>query len=65
MYSLSFKLNRKTLETSYFCFNRPILEYADVFLRKLTESDSLKMEKVQKRAGEIISGATKKVLHMM
>ena len=57
MYSLSFKLNRKTLETLYFSFIRPILEYADVLLTNLT--DSLKMEKVQKRAGKIVSGAIK------
>ena len=59
MYSLSFKLNRKTLETLYFSFIRPILEYADVLLTNLTENDSLKIEKVQKRAGKIVSGAIK------
>ena len=48
MYSLSFKLSKKTLETLYFSFIRPILEYADVLLTNLTENDSLKIEKVQK-----------------
>ena len=47
MYSLSFKLNRKTLETLYFSFIRPILEYANVLLTNLTESDTFKIEKVQ------------------
>ena len=59
MSSLSFKLNRKTLETLYFSVIRPILEYADVLLTNLTESDSLNMEKVQKRTGKIVSGAIK------
>ena len=57
--SFSFKLNRKTLQTLYFRLIRPILEYADVLLTNLTESDSLKMEKVKKRAGKIVSGAIK------
>ena len=59
MYSLSFELNTKTLETLYFSFIRPILEYVDVLLTNLTESDSLKMEKVQKRGGKIVSRAIK------
>ena len=59
MFSLSFKLNRKTLKTSYFSFIRPIKEYAYVLLTNLTEGDSLKMEKVQKRAGKIVSGGIK------
>ena len=46
-------------KTFYFSFIRPILEYADVLLTNLTESDSLKMEKVKKRAGKIVSGAIK------
>ena len=48
MYILSFKLNRKPLETSYFSFIGPILENGNVLSTNLTESDSLKIEKNKK-----------------
>lgn len=53
---LQFKLDRKTLETIYFSFVRPILEYADVVWGDCTQHDSDLLESVQKRATRIVSG---------
>jgi hypothetical protein len=53
---LQFKLDRKTLETIYFSFVRPKLEYASVVWSDCTQQDSDLLESVQKRAARIVSG---------
>lgn len=55
--SLSLKLSRRTLETLYKSYVRSILEYADVLFTNTTQDNIEKLNKVQKRAGKIVSGA--------
>jgi len=55
--SVSFTLNRRTLDTLYKSYVRSVLEYADIVLCNSTQDNLDKLNKVQKRAGKIVSGA--------
>ena len=55
--SHSFKLSRRALETMYFSFIRPILEYGDVLLTNCGSVNAKKLEKVQLQAARIVTGA--------
>ena len=59
MSRLMYKLDRKTLQTMYFSFVRPKLEYANIVWSNLNQTQSLQVELIQKRAGRIVSGAIK------
>ena len=66
MRRLKFRLNRKSLETIYFSFIRPLLEYADVIWDNCTYNEKLELDKIQSEAARIVSGATKLVsLHAL
>lgn len=54
---LRFKLDRKTLETIYIAFIRPILEYGDVVFDNCSAECKELLESLQKRSGKIITGA--------
>ncbi len=54
---LKYKLDRATLETMYFSFIRPTLEYASVVWMNCNKTESDLLESVQKRAARIVSGA--------
>ena len=55
MRKLKFTLDRKSLQTIYISFIRPLLEYADV----VWEANEL--EQIQNEAARIVTGATKLV----
>ena len=55
--SLSFKLSRRALETMYFSFIRPILEYGGVLLTNCGSVNAKKLEKVHLQAARIVTGA--------
>ena len=59
MRKLKFKLDRKSLETIYFSFIRPLLEYANVVWNNCTQYESNELEKIQNEAARIVTGATK------
>ena len=59
--SLKFDLDRKSLQTMYFSFIRPVLEYADVVWDNCTQQQMNDLEKIQLEAGRIVSGTTKLV----
>ena len=61
MRRLKFRPNRKSLETIYFSFIRPLLEYADVIWDNCTYYVNLELDKIQSEAARIVSGATKRV----
>ena len=61
MRKLKFKLDRKSLQTMYFSFIRPVLEYADVIWNNCTQYESNELEKIQNEAARIVTGATKLV----
>ena len=59
--SQKFDLDRRSLQTMYFSFIRPVLEYADVVWNNCTDQQSEDLEKNQLEAGRIVSGTTKLV----
>ena len=66
MRKLKFQLDRKSLETIYISFVRPLLEYADVVWDNCTQYESNELEKIQNEAARIVTGATKLVsLHSL
>ncbi len=54
---LSLKLSRVTLDTLYKAYVRSILEYADLLFCNTSQDNLDNLNKVQKRAGKIVSGA--------
>ena len=56
-----FKLDRKSLQTMYFSFNCPLLEYADVIWDNCTQYEVNELEKIQNEAALVVTGATKLV----
>ena len=61
MRKLKFKLDRKSLQTIYFSFIRPLLEYADVVWDSCTQNEVNELEKIQHEAARIVTGSTKLV----
>lgn len=57
--TLKFIVNRSCLEKMYFCFIRPLLEYADVVWDNCSRELKNEIEAVQNEAARIVSGATK------
>ena len=57
MKSLQFILDREALEIIYASFIRPIMEYGCTLWDGCTETDALKLERVQLTAARIITGA--------
>ena len=56
---LKYRLDRSSLETIYKSFIRPILEYGDIMLSNMTDEQATFIQHLDKRAGIIISGATR------
>ena len=61
MRKLKFKLDRKSLETIYLSFIRPLLEYGDVIWDNCTQYEKNELDKVQNEAARITTGTTKLV----
>ena len=61
MRKLKFQLDRKSLETIYSAFIRPLLEYADVAWDNCSQYENNEINKIQKEAARIAVGATKLV----
>ena len=61
MRKLKYKLDRKSLETIYTVFIRPLLEYGDVIWNNCTEYEKNELHKIQNEAARIATGATKLV----
>ena len=59
MRRLKFQLDRKSLQTIYISFIRPLLEYADVVWDNCTQQEANELEKIQNEAARIVTGATK------
>ena len=58
---LKFVLDRKSLQSIYFFFVRPVLEYADVVWDNCTQYEENELEKIQIEAARIVTGSTKLV----
>ncbi|MCG7879453.1 MAG: reverse transcriptase domain-containing protein [Candidatus Thiodiazotropha taylori] len=61
MRKLKFKLDRKSLETIYLTFIRPLLEYGDVLWDNCSQYEKNELDKIQNEAARIATGATKLV----
>ncbi|MES9994044.1 MAG: reverse transcriptase family protein [Candidatus Thiodiazotropha sp.] len=61
MRKLKFQLDRKSLETIYLAFIRPLLEYADVTWDNCSQYEKSELDKIQNEAARIATGATKLV----
>ena len=61
MRKLKFKLDRKSLETIYIAFIRPLLEYGDVIWNNCTQHEKTESDKIKNEAARIATGATKLV----
>lgn len=59
MRKLKFELDRKSLETIYFTFIRPLLEYGDVIWDNCTQYEKQELDKIQIEAARIVTGTTK------
>ena len=59
MRRIKFQLERKSLQTIYISFIRPLLEYADVVWDNCTQQEASELEKNQNEAACIVTGATK------
>ncbi len=61
MRKLKFRLDRKSLQSIYIAFIRPVLEYADVVWDNCTGYELEDIEKIQIEAARIVTGTTKLV----
>ena len=61
MRKFKYTLDRKSLETIYAAFIRPILEYADAIWDNCTQQEKNELENIQLEAARIATGATKLV----
>ena len=61
MRELKFVLDSKSLQTIYFSFIRPLLEYADVVWDNCTKYEADQLEKIEIEAALIVTGATRLV----
>ena len=61
MRQLKFVLDRSSLQSIYFSFIRPVLEYADVVWDNCTQYEANELEKIQIEAARIVTGSTKLV----
>ena len=59
MRKLKYKLDRKSLETIYTAFIRPLLEYGSVTWDNCTQYEKQELEKIQTEAARIATGTTK------
>ena len=55
---IKFKLDRKSLETIYIAFIRPILEYADVVWDNCSQYEINELEKIQTEVARIATGTS-------
>ena len=60
---LKFQLNRKSLQTVYFAFIRPILEYADTIWNNYSQYESNELKKIQNEAARVVTGANTFSIH--
>ena len=65
MRKLKFKLDRKSLETSYIAFIRPLLEYGDNIWDNCTQFEKDELERIQNEAARTVSGATKLSINIL
>ena len=58
---LKYKLDRNSLQTIYFTFIKPVLEYGDVVWDNMYQYQKDELNKIQNEAARIVTGSTKLV----
>ena len=58
MRKLTFQQDRNSLQTIYFSFIRPLLEYADVVWNNFTQYESKELDKFENEAARIVTMVT-------
>ena len=61
MRKLRFQLDRKSLETIYISFIRPLLEYGDTILINCTLAEARDLDRIQNEAARVVTGCTRLV----
>ena len=61
MRKLKFKLYRKSLETIYMAFIRPLIEYGDIIWDNCSQYEKQELDKIQNEAARITTGTTRLV----
>ena len=64
MHKLKFRLDRKSLETIYLTFIRPLLEYGDVIWDNCNQYEKNELDKIQNEAARITTSTTKKLVSL-
>jgi hypothetical protein len=59
------RIDRKSLESLYYSYVRPILEYCDVIYDNCTKAESEKLDAVQLAAARVVTGATRGMSHRL
>ena len=59
MRKFKFKLDRKSLETIYTAFIRPLIEYGDIIWDNCSQYQKGELDKIQNEAARIAIGATR------
>ncbi|MCG7879605.1 MAG: reverse transcriptase family protein, partial [Candidatus Thiodiazotropha endolucinida] len=57
--ALKFRIHRNALESMYFAFIRPLLEYSDAVWDNCTNECKMQLETIHNEAARIVTGATK------
>ena len=65
MHQLKFEVDRKSLETIYLTFIRPILEYANVVWDNCTHYEKEELEKYKMRRQELLQALPNSCLHKL
>ena len=55
MRKLKFKLDRRSLQTIYISFIKPLLKYADVVWDNCNQTEAYELEKIQHEAARIVT----------
>ena len=62
---LKFHSDRKSLETIYITFIRPLLEYGDIIWDNCTHHEKIELDTIQNEAARIATGTTKLVSFLL
>ena len=65
MRKLKFKLDRRSLQTIYISFIRPLLEYVDIVWDNCNQTEAYELEKIQHEAARIVKGLPNLYLLML
>ena len=60
---LQFNLDRQTLQTLYFTYVRPLMEYGDIVWNNINENQTEFLETIQRTPARLVTGAVRRTKH--